>query len=87
MLKLVPFDVVTSTLTVPTACVGVTAVIVVSLTKEKLVTGEPPIVTPVAPVKSNPVNVTDVPPAVVPELGDTPLTEGGAVARAHNGDK
>jgi hypothetical protein len=74
LLKLVPFDVVTSTLTAPAACAGVTAVIVVSLTKEKLATGEPPIVTPVTPVKSNPVSVTDDPPAGVPELGDIALT-------------
>jgi hypothetical protein len=32
--------------------------------------------TPVAPVKPLPVIITDVPPAALPELGLTPVTEG-----------
>jgi hypothetical protein len=57
---------------------GVTAVIEVDETTVKLVAAVPPIVTPVAPVKPVPVMVTDVPPAVVPELGEIAVTVGGA---------
>jgi hypothetical protein len=74
---LVPPAVVTSTLAVP-APAGVTAVIEVDETTVTLVAAVPPIVTPVAPVKPVPVIVTDVPPAVGPELGEIALTVGGA---------
>jgi hypothetical protein len=53
-------------------------VIEVDETTVKLVAAVPPIVTAVAPVKPVPVIVTGVPPAAGPELGEIPLTVGGA---------
>ena len=50
----------------------------VAETMVTLVAAVPPIVTAVAPVKPVPVIVTDVPPAVGPELGEIALTVGGA---------
>jgi hypothetical protein len=74
---LVPLGVVTSTLAVPEPA-GVSAVIEVDETTVMPVAAVPPIVTPVAPVKPVPVMVTNVPPAVEPELGEIPVTVGGA---------
>ena len=51
---------------------------VVALTTVMPVAAVPPKVTLVAPVKLVPVMVTDVPPAVVPLLGLTLVTVGGA---------
>ena len=63
--------------TTPAACAGVVAVIVVELTTTVTpVTGRPPNVTAVAPVKLVPVMVTKVPPAIGPEFGLTLETVG-----------
>jgi hypothetical protein len=72
-----PFDVVTITLATPDP-VGVTQVIVVSFTTTTLVADTPLNFTDVAPVKLDPVIVTDVPPDVVPNGGVTDVTEGRA---------
>ncbi len=74
----VPPGVVTVTFTSPAACAGVVAVMVVALTTVMPVAALPPKVTLVAPVKLVPVMVTDVPPRVVPLLGLTLVTVGGA---------
>jgi len=74
---LVPIDVVTKTLAVPTVPAGVVAVTVVEFTPITLVAATPPIVTPVAPVKLAPVIVTLVPPNAVPVDGDIDDTVGG----------
>src|SRR5580692_11675008 len=71
----VPIGVVTVTFTGPSACAGVTAVMVVSLTKVNA-TELPPIVTEVAPVKAAPVMVIGVPPAREPFGGLTDVTVG-----------
>ena len=55
---------------------GETAVISVDETTVKLVAAIWPKATLVAPVKLVPVMVTVVPPAVGPELGETPVTVG-----------
>ena len=73
---LVPPAVVTRTLTVPAAPAGAVAVMEVALLTVKLVAAVTPKVTPVAPVKSVPVSVTTVPPAVLPLLGATAVTVG-----------
>ena len=68
----------TITSAAPAACAGVVAVIEVPLATFTDVAAVPPMVT-VAPVaKFVPVIVTFVPPTVVPELGDMPVTVGGA---------
>ena len=56
---LVPLGVVMATLAVPAEPTGVVAVIEVALTTTRLVAAAPPMVTPVAPLKSVPVIVTD----------------------------
>ena len=67
---------VTVTVTAPTACAGVVAVIVVLFTTTTFVASVPPNVT-VAPVaKFVPVIVTAVPPAVPPLFGVTLLIVG-----------
>ena len=79
---LVPADVVTSTLAVPTLLAGVVAVMVVELTKAKVAAATPPMVTAVAPVKSAPVMVMVVPPAVEPVVGEILVTVGAGAAAA-----
>ena len=66
---------VTSTVPVPD---GLAAVIVLSALTVKLVAGVVPKSTAVAPVKSDPVIVTDVPPASGPAAGLMPVTAGAA---------
>ena len=73
---LVPSAVVTVTSTVLAAPAGAVAVIWVG-PFTVYAAGVEPKVTPVAPVKLVPVMVTDVPPVVEPEVGETPVTEGG----------
>ena len=68
--------VVTVTLTAPAACAGVVAVIVVLLTKVTPVAADASNFTVAPAAKFVPVIVTDVPPAVDPELGLTPVTLG-----------
>ena len=71
-----PSVLVTTTFTVPAACAGVVAVIVVLLATVTLVAAVVPTAT-VAPARNPvPVMVTGVPPAVVPEAGETLLTVG-----------
>ena len=78
-----PPSVVTTISTAPAAWAGVVAVIDVALFTVTPVAAAPPIVTPVAPVKSLPVMVTGVPPAVMPALGEIAVTVGlGADAAA-----
>ncbi len=67
---------VTVTLTVPAACVGVMAVIVVALTTFTLVAALPPTLTVAPALKLVPVIVIAVPPPVGPEVGDTLVTVG-----------
>ena len=75
-----PYGVVTKTLAVPAAWAGVVVVMVVESTTEKPITAVPSMVTAVAPVKSAPVMVILVPPAVVPLLGEILITVGAAGA-------
>ena len=60
---------VTTTFTVPAARAGITAVIVAALTTATAVAGMPPSATVAPAAKFVPVNVTDVPPAVLPVFG------------------
>jgi len=76
---LVPAVVVTKTLAVPADPAGVVTVIEVALFTTRLVAGLPPMVTAVAPVKSVPVMVMVVPPAVDPAEGEMLATEGAGV--------
>ena len=64
------------TLTAPAVPAGVVQVMEVALTTVTIVAAVPPMVTPVAPVKSVPVRVTLVPPAVVPLVGLMAVTVG-----------
>ena len=75
LVALVPPGVVTVTSTVPAAPAGLVAVTwpALSTLNEAAL---PPKLTSVAPVKSVPAMVTEVPPAVDPLLGETPLTTG-----------
>ena len=77
---MVPLGVVTKTLAAPAAWAGVVAVMVVELTKAKVAALTPPMVTPVAPVKSVPVMVMTVPPAVEPLVGEILVTVGATTA-------
>ena len=79
---MVPPGVVTKTLAAPTVPAGVVAVMVVELTKAKVAALTPPMVTPVAPVKSVPVMVMLVPPAVEPLVGEILITVGATAAAA-----
>ena len=72
-----PPAVVTTTLAVPARPREVTAVIVESLTTTTLVAGDPPNITPVAPVKPVPIMVTGVPPPAGPEGVVMASTVGG----------
>jgi hypothetical protein len=67
---------VTDTVAEPAVPAGVVAVIVVLLTTVTFVAAAPPIVTVAPDAKFVPVIVTDVPPAVEPLLGLTPVTVG-----------
>ena len=71
-----PPGLVTTTLTIPAVCAGVTAVIVVAFATLTFVAAVPPTVTVAPSTKFVPVIVTDVPPAVVPVFGETDVTVG-----------
>ena len=73
-----PFGFVTTTFTAPAACAGVDPVIVVELATTTFVTAEPPRETVAPATNPLPEMLTDVPPAVVPELGVIPVIVGGA---------
>jgi hypothetical protein len=75
----VPLGLVTVTSTVPAAWAGEVVVISVSETTVKDAAGIAPKSTAFAVVKSVPVIVTGVPPAVGPALGATELTVGSAM--------
>ena len=79
-----PLGVVTVTSYVPAALTGAVAVIEVGLVTVKLA-ADAPNRTAVAPVKSVPVTVTRVPPAVGPLAGLTPVTVGGGPASQKGG--
>src|SRR6476660_6445319 len=64
--------------TAPAACAGAVAVICVALFTVNVVAAVAPKLTAVAPVRLVPVMVTLVPPAVVPEVGETLVTVGAA---------
>jgi hypothetical protein len=66
-----PPGVVSDTIFAPALFAGVTAVTAVGLTTVKFAAGTPPIVTAVVPVKSVPVIVIAVPPAIGPAVGPT----------------
>ena len=72
-----PPTVVNTTLAAPAVPDGVTAVTDVALTFVNDA-AEPPIVTPVVPLKLVPVMVMDVPPAIGPTDGDTKEITGAA---------
>ena len=76
---LVPPGVVTRTLAVPGVPGGVVQVAVVLLTTVNTVHATPPTVMLVAPVKSVPVMVMDVPPEVLPLGGEMAMTVGAGV--------
>jgi len=76
LVPLCPSGFVTTTLTAPAACAGVTAVMVVLLVTLTLVAADPPIVTDAPETKLVPVIVTEVPPVVGPDVGDMPETVG-----------
>ena len=61
----------------PAACAGVMAVIEFALTTATLDAAVPPTETDAPDAKPLPEMVTEVPPAVLPELGVIPLTAGG----------
>ena len=63
-------------MTAPAACAGVVAVSDVLLTKLTPVAGVPPMLTVAPETKLEPVIVTGVPPAVVPDVGEIELTPG-----------
>jgi hypothetical protein len=67
---------VTVTPTRPAACAAVVAVIVELLTTLTPVAAVPPMLTVAPETKLVPLMVTAVPPAVVPEVGETPETVG-----------
>ena len=67
---------VTVTWTEPATCAGATAVICVAELTAKLVAAVLPKVTALAPVKAEPVIVTDVPPPTGPDVGLMPVTDG-----------
>ena len=69
---------VTRTLFAPAVPAGVVQVAEVAEATLKVVQAAPPTVMAVAAVKSVPVIVMAVPPAVEPELGLTEVTVGGA---------
>ena len=72
----VPPGVVTVTLTVPSASAGLTAVIFLSLLTANEGAGTVPNSTTDAPVNPEPLIVTEVPPAVDPEVGLMQVTTG-----------
>lgn len=75
---LIPEGVVTSTSTGPeVVVVGDAAVMDVGEFTVKLVASIDPKATAVAPVNPVPVMATDVPPAIGPEAGESPVTTGG----------
>ena len=75
----VPFSVVTTTLTVVAApWAGVSAMIDVLFSTEKLVAAVPSKVTELAPTKFVPVMLTPLPPVVLPAAGVTLATAVGA---------
>jgi hypothetical protein len=76
----VPPGVVTRMLAEPAVPAGVVQVMEVAETTTTLVQAFPPTVTAVAPVKLVPVTVILEPPAVVPDAGETAVTEGAGVA-------
>ena len=73
---LLPPGVVTVTSTTPADPDGLVAVTWVALSTVKVDAAVAPKLTADAPVKSVPVMVTEVPPAVDPLLGEMPLTVG-----------
>jgi hypothetical protein len=73
---LVPLEVVTVTSCAPAASAGEVAVILVEDDTLKFDAGTVPKRTLVAPVKFVPLMVTDVPPAVGPDVGEREVTAG-----------
>ena len=74
-----PPPVVTIMPTAPALLAGVIQVIVVLFTTLKDVTFEPPNLTALAPVKSVPVIVTEVPPSVLPDGCEILVITGGVI--------
>ena len=77
MLLVPPGPVTVMSTLVPAVPAGETAVMEPSEFTVKLAAGVEPKETPVAPVKSFPLIVTDVPPAAGPAVGETELDRGG----------
>ena len=75
-----PDDVVTVTFTVPAGPAGLVALMEVDELTVNPVAGDVPKATAVTPVKLIPVIVTEVLPAVVPDVGLIEFTTGGAPA-------
>ena len=76
----VPEGVVTVTSTIPAVYAGLVAVIEVALTTVTPVAAVVPKFTAVAPRRFVPEIVTEVPPAVEPDIGVMPVTVGEVVA-------
>ena len=74
---LCPFEFVTPMLTGPAACAGTVAVIEVLLTTVTFVAALVSNFTVAPALKFVPLILTDVPPAVDPELGETDVNVGG----------
>jgi hypothetical protein len=79
LVTLVPPAVVTVTSIAPALPVGVIAVIEVAELTVKLLAATEPNFTDVAPLKSVPVMVTEVPPSVLPPVGEMELTVGAGM--------
>jgi hypothetical protein len=75
---IVPPGVTIESVAIPGARGGVNAVIWVAELTTKEVALTPPNVTAVVPIKLVPVITTEVPPAVVPETGDSAEIDGAA---------
>ena len=88
LVPLSPPGLVTTTLTKPLVCAGVSAVIVVLPTTFTLVAAVPPKATVAPAAKPVPEIVTAVPPAVEPDVGERPLIIGAVFGVAvKNSDK
>jgi hypothetical protein len=70
---------VTTMLPAPAVCAGVVAVIEILLATLTPVAAVPPIVTVAPDKKPDPLIVTAVPPAVVPDVGEIEVTVGAAL--------
>lgn len=78
-----PSVLVTTTFTDPAVCAGVMAVICVALTTVTAVAAVPPNITAAPDRNPVPVTVIDVPPAVVPDVGEMAVTVGAGLGEIY----